>query len=326
MRTRVLGASGLEVTRIGFGLAGIGRPAYLGVGRDSELGQDRSVESLQRRAHELLDAAYGAGIRYLDAAHSYGLAERFLGSWLVARCRPPRDSIVGSKWGYAYVGDWSMTAKVHEVKDHTLDALRRQYAESRAELGEHLALYQIHSATLETGVLSDHAVLTELERLKDQGVAIGLSVSGPGQPAVIRKSLDSRISGERVFQTVQATWNLLERSAGPALAEAHQAGYGVIVKEALANGRLTPRADLANSKLGGMAADHGVTEDVVALAAVLANPWVDVVLSGAITPGQLASNLRAPGVHLTESELAALSTLAEPSSVYWSKRQSARWS
>ena len=40
---------------------------------------------------------------------------------------------------------------------------------------------------------------------------------------------------------MQATWNLLEPSAGPALAEARAAGMGVIIKEALANGRLTSR-------------------------------------------------------------------------------------
>ena len=47
--------------------------------------------------------------------------------------------------------------------------------------------------------------------------------------------------GCHFFETVQATWNLLEPSAGPALSEAHAAGMGVIVKEALANGRLTSR-------------------------------------------------------------------------------------
>ena len=50
-----------------------------------------------------------------------------------------------------------------------------------------------------------------------------------------------RVGGVNPFQSVQATWNLLERSAGPALADAHAAGWGVIVKEALANGRLAER-------------------------------------------------------------------------------------
>jgi aryl-alcohol dehydrogenase-like predicted oxidoreductase len=326
MQIRLLGDSGLKVTPIGIGLAGVGRPAYLGLGRDEELGGDRSVKFLERRTHELLDAAYGAGVHYVDAARSYGLAERFLGSWLRGRARTPGDPTVGSKWGYSYVGNWSMDAGVHEVKDHSLAALQRQYAESRAELGEHLNLYQIHSATLETGVLTDRAVLTELTRLKEEGVAIGLSVSGPGQPEVIRRSLDVRLDGERVFQTVEATWNLLERSAGAALAEAHQAGYGVIVKESLANGRLTSRGDGAAGMLGEIAHRHAVNVDAVAIAAVVANPWVHVVLSGAIAADQLASNLEALSVNLSANELDALAALSEQSSTYWSLRQTSPWS
>jgi aryl-alcohol dehydrogenase-like predicted oxidoreductase len=326
MNLRLLGASGLKVTPIGIGLAGVGRPAYLGFGRDHDLGGERSIEFLQRRTHELLDAAYETGIRYVDAARSYGLAERFLGSWLRDRGRPPGNPTVGSKWGYTYVGGWSMDARVHEVKDHSLDALRRQYSESRAELGDRLNLYQIHSATLETGVLSDRHVLAELARLKADGIAIGLSVSGPGQSDAIRQSLEGRIDGERVFQTVQATWNLLERSAGTALAEAHEAGYGVIVKESLANGRLTSRGDRAAGVLGEIAHRHEVNVDAVAIAAALANPWVHVVLSGAIAADQLASNLEALSINLSASELDALGALSEPSTNYWSLRQSWPWS
>jgi aryl-alcohol dehydrogenase-like predicted oxidoreductase len=122
METRVLESTGLRVTPIGLGLAAVGRPAYLGLGRDADLGDDRSVESLQRRTHALLDAAYEAGVRYVDAARSYGLAERFLSSWLRTRARPPGDPAVGSKWGYAYVGDWRMDVREHEVKDHSLGA------------------------------------------------------------------------------------------------------------------------------------------------------------------------------------------------------------
>jgi len=323
---RHLGTSGLVVTPIGLGLAGVGRPAYLGAGRDDELGADRSVEFLEGRTHELLDAAYAAGVRYVDAARSYGLAERFLGTWLTARGRAPGDPAVGSKWGYTYVGDWSMAAKVNEVKDHSVDALRRQYLESRAELGNHLLLYQIHSATWETGVLDDLAVLDELARLKERGLAIGLTVTGPGQSDVIRQSLEMRMDGVRVFHTVQATWNLLERAAGPALDEAHQAGYGVIVKESLANGRLTRLGDRATGVLERIANDHGVQVDAIAIAAALANPWADVVLSGAIGADQLASNLEAASVQLSESEMDALAELTELSAAYWSRRQSQRWS
>jgi len=307
MELRPLGATGLRVTPIGLGLAALGRPGYITLDRSKDLGADRSVTALEGRSHAVLSAAYDAGIRYFDAARSYGFAERFLASWLHQRGLRPTEITVGSKWGYTYVGDWQVDARVHEVKDHSLAALRRQIEESRALLGEYLDLYQIHSATLESGVLDDHAVLAELNTLRTSRLVIGLSVSGPRQTEVIRRALAVSVDGVNPFQSVQATWNLLEPSAGPALAEAHDAGWGVIIKEALANGRLASR-------------------DRVAIAAALANPWVDVVLSGAVTEAQLRSNAAALDVQLSADELAELSNLAEPPDQYWKERGALPWS
>ena len=306
MELRPLGATGLRVTPIGLGLAALGRPGYITLDRGHDLGADRSVAALERRSHEVLSAAYDAGIRYFDAARSYGYAERFLASWLRQRGLQPSDVTVGSKWGYTYVGDWKVDAPVHEVKDHSLAALRRQIEESRALLGEYLDLYQIHSATLESGVLDDDRVLAELNRLRATGLVIGLSVSGPRQAEVIRRALAARVDGVNPFQVVQATWNLLEPSAGPALAEAHDAGWGIIIKEALANGRLA-------------------AQDRVAIAAALANPWVSVVLSGAVNAAQLRSNITALDAPLATDELAELSRLAEPPDQYWKERSALPW-
>ena len=314
------------VTTIGLGLAAVGRPAYIDLGRESDLGPDRSIAALERLTHELLDAARAAGVRYVDAARSYGLAERFLASWLTNRGLPPGDPTVGSKWGYRYVGGWRLDAPVHEVKDHSLGALERQYAESRAELGDWLLLYQVHSATLESGVLEDAAVLGALDHVRRQGLVIGLTVSGPGQADVVRRALDVRMDGESLFGAVQATWNLLERSAGPALADARQAGLGVILKEVLANGRLGEHVTLERTPLGDIAAREGVGTDAIAIAAALANPWVDVVLSGAVSVLQLESNLEALSVGLSSADLDALDALAEPPQRYWSERQALRWS
>ena len=327
MRTRPLGSTGLQVTPVGLGLAALGRPAYIDLGRDADLGADRGVVELERRCHQVLDAAYDHGVRYLDAARSYGRAEEFLASWLDARGLNPDEVTVGSKWGYTYVGDWRMDAATHEVKDHSLAALTRQLAETRALLGDHLDLYQVHSATLDSGVLEDRAVLAALARLRDEGVVIGLSSSGPGQAATIRRALEVTADGVGPFACVQATWNLLEPSAGPALAEASAAGWGVIVKEAVANGRLTSHGQgPAAAALGRVAARHGAGVDAVALAAVLANPWTDVVLSGAVTPAQLEANLAALRVELTPEDLEELAILAEPPERYWQERAGLSWS
>src|SRR5580658_7367778 len=92
MPTVRLGERGPMVSRLGLGLAALGRPAYITGGRDRDL-PDRSVSGMRARTRAMLDAAYDAGIRYADAARSYGLAEEFLGGWLEDRSHP--DVIVG---------------------------------------------------------------------------------------------------------------------------------------------------------------------------------------------------------------------------------------
>jgi len=329
------------VTPVGLGLAALGRPAYINVGRPAELGPDRDVAIMEQRSHRMLDAAYAAGIRYVDVARSYGRAEEFLASWLDARDIGPGAITVGSKWGYRYTGDWRMDGAVQEVKDHSLAMFHRQYAETTALLGTHLGLYQVHSATPESGVLDDRAVLGALAGLRHTGVAVGLTVSGPHQADVVRRALEVDVDGANPFSTVQATWNLLEPSAGAALAAAHERGWGVIVKEVLANGRLTDAAhDPAAGPGARVAERRRASLEQVAFAAALVQPWADVVLSGAVDPGQLDTDLRAVeeasphpsalGSAPAEDsplaqEAAGLAAMAEPPGVYWQRRSGLPW-
>jgi len=291
---RLAGAS-----RIGLGLAAVGRPAYINLGRESDLPAERTVEAMRARAHELLDAAYAAGVRYFDVARSYGRAEEFLAQWLDRR--QPGGVVVGSKWGYTYTAGWRLDAEVNEVKDHNAAAYERQLGETRALLGDRLDLYQIHSLTPDSSALHDPELH---ERLAAQGAVVGFSTSGPAQAETIRAALAIRVGGRPLFRSVQATWNLLEPSAGPALAEAHDAGCLVIVKEALANGRL------AGEEPG----------DAAALAAALHQPWVSIVLSGAATVDQLTSNLRAEKVTDRFGR-----DLSMPADRYWRERSRLPW-
>jgi aryl-alcohol dehydrogenase-like predicted oxidoreductase len=301
------------MSEIGLGLAALGRPAYINLGHAEDLGEDRSPEALRARTHSVLDHAYAAGVRYFDAARSYGLAEEFLGSWL--RERAPEGVFVASKWGYTYTAGWRIDAEDHEVKDLTAGQLRRQLAETREHLGSWLRLYQIHSATIESGVLEDDEVLGELAALRATGVRIGLTATGARQADTIDAAVATG-----AFDAVQATWNLHERTAGDALARAHAAGMRVIVKEAVANGRLTGNA--APPALAETAREHGVGADAIALAAALAQPWSDVVLSGASTSEMLDSNLAALSLDVEPDLLAGL---AEPAAEYWSTRSELDW-
>jgi aryl-alcohol dehydrogenase-like predicted oxidoreductase len=271
-----------------------------------------------------LDAGYDSGIRYLDVARSYGRAEEFLAGWLATR--PASDVLIGSKWGYRYVGDWRMDADVHEVKDHSEGAFAEQWELTNALLGDRLAIYHVHSMTSDSPALTDRALHRSLAARRDQGVRIGFSTSGPAQSDAIRRGLDVTVDGSPLFTSIESTWNLLEPSAGPALAEAADAGVTVIVKEAVANGRLTSGAhDPAAAVAAEFAVQRGVGLDQVAIAAALAQPWAWRVLSGAVTTGQLAENLAAQQLDLDAEAIAGLSGLAQPPAQYWAERASRRW-
>ncbi|MFF1304349.1 aldo/keto reductase [Streptomyces sp. NPDC058307] len=307
---------------LGLGLAAIARPGYINLGRDEDLGDDRSVETLRTRTHELLDAAYFQGVRYFDVARSYGRSEEFLADWLD---RNPHidDVVVGSKWGYTYTADWTTDAEKHEIKDHGVRTYDRQRAETAELLGDRLDLYQIHSVTPGSPALTDKELHARLAEAAAQGTTVGFSTSGPAQAEAIRAALEVTVDGEPLFRTVQSTYNALETSAGPALAEAHAAGLTVIVKEGMANGRLAgPHAPDA---LKAVAAEMSLGCDAVALALVLRQPWAGVVLSGAATTAQLASNLHAAVVDLDDEQLSRLAALVEEPGAYWERRAQLPW-
>ncbi|KAG8468415.1 hypothetical protein KFE25_013498 [Diacronema lutheri] len=325
--------AGVQAPPLGIGLAAIGRPGYINLRRGAEFDQlgERSLDAMERRCHEVLDAAYASGVRYFDCARSYGEAERFMGTWLASRGLAGRaDLLVGSKWGYKFTAGWRVDTRgaPHEVKDHSLAHLREQSAESARLLGGHLSLYQIHSATLESGVLDDGAVLDELRAIRAaRGWRIGLSVSGPRQADVIRKALALE---PPLFDCVQATYNLLEQSAAPALDEARAAGVVVIVKEAMANGRLLQPGRPAADAVREVAARLDVPADALCLAVVMRQGFAPMVLSGAATAEQARSNARAlelaADARLDDATVGALvgSCRMDPAE-YWAERGRLEW-
>jgi aryl-alcohol dehydrogenase-like predicted oxidoreductase len=97
----------------------------------------------------------------------------------------------------------------------------------------------------------------------------------------------------------------------------------VIIKEGMANGRLAE--PYAPDALKAVAEEVSLNADAIALALILRRPWAGVVLSGAATLEQLASNLHAATADLDEDQLARLATLVEDPHVYWERRGRLPW-
>lgn len=307
------------------GTAVLGRPAYINTG-SGELPVDRSVQALQDNTSAVLDAALAQGVDWVDTARSYGRAEEFVGRWWRERAASDpewstRAPTVSSKWGYAYVGGWDRDATVHEVKEHSRAQFERQWRASQEALPR-LHLYQVHSLTVDSPLFDDDELLDALADLRDSGVAVGFSTTGPGQGETIDRALGLDHGGGRLFSAVQATWNLLETSVAPALARASRRELTVLIKESLANGRLVTQPPRA---LSAVAARHGVGPDAVALASAAQQPFADRVLLGPASAGQLTSNLAASEVWLTDDDLAELAVVAEPAGQYWATRSALPW-
>lgn len=270
-----------------------------------------------------------AEIPWFDCARSYGLSEQFVGEYLKKHNVSPEKVYVSSKWGYSYVADWKVSleeGKPHEVKDHTIENFVKQLEETKELIGDYVDLYQIHSATFESGVMDNEDIHKALHNCRENlGWSIGLSVSSPKQDEILRRAMEIEVDGKKLFDSVQCTYNVLEQRPGPALLDAHNAGMDIIVKEGLANGRvLSLDPILAHAKKLSCAPDS------LALGCVLAQPFQPRTLSGAVTPEQLESNLKAEDVsEILKGNKALLESIMKDclmeSEDYWNERSQLAW-
>ncbi|ALJ05256.1 oxidoreductase [Pseudalgibacter alginicilyticus] len=315
------------MTQIGLGLAALGRPEYINIRESNPM--DKSEKAFKKNTFSVLDEAYKLGIRYFDTAPSYGKGEAFLQEWHATRNY--NDVILGTKWGYTYVANWQLGYNgKHEIKEHSIEKLLEQWRVSKKMLPK-LTYYQVHSATFESGILKNQDVLNELLNIKkDTGLKIGITTSGPNQKEVIESALNIQMQGKTLFDSFQVTYNIFEQSAYSILNKLITAKKTVIVKEALANGRifknkLFPQYQESYKILNGLSTKYNVGTDAIALRFVIDNLQPTFLLSGASNSMQLQQNLSAFSFNLTEEELNLLKTLQVSSETYWSERNTLAW-
>ncbi len=312
--------------RIGLGMAAIGRPQYINIKQEQT--SELSLKALQAKGHSVLDAAYHWGVRYFDTAPGYGLAEPLLIDWLKNHTDP--DIAVATKWGYTYTANFDPKAQQHEVKEHSLTKLHEQWGASK-KLLPYLQVYQIHSATFESGVLENQPVLDRLGALRDQyGLIIGLTASGPRQLEVVERSLSIERNGRPLFDAFQVTFNMLDQSLYSIAGQLIQAEKRLIIKEALANGRIFPNEHYPHyqklyQSLEQVADGYKVGIDAVALRYCLDKLPEATVLSGATQIDHLKQNLLAEQFMLSRQELDQLDAFMVEPEAYWSERKGLSW-
>ncbi|WP_317194988.1 aldo/keto reductase [Mariniflexile gromovii] len=311
---------------LGLGMAAIGRPHYINVRTNTIAKSD--VNELKANGFKVLDAAYNLGVRYFDTAPGYGLAEDLLIQWLATK--NDKSLQVGTKWGYTYTANFDKNATVHEVKEHSISKLKEQWQVSK-KLLPFLTTYQIHSATLETGVLENAEVLNQLAFLKNEHqIKIGISTTGDNQVEVIKKALDVHVEGELLFDTFQSTYNILEQSILGIRTQLKENGKQLIVKEALANGRIFrnknyPKYDMFYSALESLSNKYAVSVDAIALQFCNATIPESMVLSGASTISQLEENLKVNTFVLSEEDVMLLKSFSVEPFDYWKERKQLQW-
>ncbi|WP_225034921.1 aldo/keto reductase [Winogradskyella sp. SM1960] len=317
----------MSTTKIGLGLAALGRPDYINIRSKNDI--DKSVAAFKMNATQVLDDSYQMGIRDFDVAPSYGLGEQFLLDWNTSRNH--KDVSLSTKFGYTYVANWEVGfSGKHEIKEHSIEKLNEQWGVSKGLL-PNLKIYQIHSATLDSGVLTNDAVLARLYELKEEHqLKIGLSSSGTEQVKIIEEARKISFNGEDLFDSFQVTFNLLEPSTYTVLKALLDDGKTIIIKEALANGRVFRNDSFQNyveafDYLETLSNKYKVGNDAIAIRFIMDYLNPNLVLSGASDSNQLKQNLKALDFKLTTEEVNTLKSLAVSPEHYWEERSNLEW-
>lgn len=362
------------IPRFGLGMAALGRPGYINLNRhlifdnnnnnnnsnNQKRSSIRSVEQMKQQTNLVMDQVFRLCyqqnnntnnqklIPWFDCARSYGLSEQYVGEYLRANHISPNDVYVSSKWGYTYVADFNISLNdgmPHEIKDHSLRNFYKQFQESINYIGEYIKLYQIHSATFESGILTNHIVHNALNDCKDKYLwKIGLSVSGPNQSDIIYEAMKIRVNDKPLFDSIQVTYNVFEQSTQKALHDAYHAGFDIIIKEGLANGRI-----LSHPIIIQYSKQLNCSPDSLALGCIIAQQYhqqqealsfTPHVLSGAITSEQYQSNYDAYRIAeqflftrnngsstITTTQLLKdiMSSCQMNSETYWLERSALQW-
>jgi aryl-alcohol dehydrogenase-like predicted oxidoreductase len=334
MDYRQLGHSGLRVSALTLGTMTFGgRGNFAAVGSTDVAGASRQI-----------DLCLDRGINFIDTANVYsgGRSEEILGEALKGR----RDRVLLATKARMPMGDGPNDAGLsrHHLIAQCEASLRRMNI-------DHIDLYQVHEWDGQTPV---EETMEALDTLVESGKVRYVGVSNYCGWQVMKALGAADRHGYRRFITQQIYYSLQSRDAEYELLPlAVDQGLGILVWSPLAGGLLSGKYRRGVEPPAGSRAltdwneppvrnqeqlydvvealveigeGHGVSAAQVALAWLLTRPGIVSVLVGARSDEQLADNLGAADLELSEAELARLEEVSRPPLIYphWHQAKTAR--
>jgi len=322
MRYKQLGRTGLFVSEICLGTMTFGEAGGAGIWGDI-------ADIDQKAADAIVARSIAAGVNFIDTAdvYSFGASEVLLGRALRNLGVPRADVVLATKVTSA------MSDKPNDrgaSRGHIMDSVAKSLERLQTD---HIDLYQIHANDPVTPI---EETLRALDDLVRQGMVRYVGVSNWTAWKMAKALGISERLGLARFETVQAYYSIagrdLEREIVPLLQEEK---LGLMVWSPLAGGLLSGKfgpgapgngegrrttfdfppvnQDRAWACVGAMrevAEKHGSGVATVALAYVLAKPFVMSVIIGAKRMEQLEQNLAATKLTLDADDMAKLDAVS----------------
>ena len=275
------GKTGINMSALGFGAM---RLPMIGEGADRHVDYDKSTPLLQR--------AFELGVNYLDTAPGY--------------C--DKDSEVAC--GKALKGwrDKVYISTKNPIENASGDDWRKRLEGSLTKLDvDYIDFYHMWGINLEsyrTKIDVPNGPLEAARKALDEGLIKHLSFSFHDDPKNMKTIIDSGM-----FSSVLCQYNLLDQANAEGIAYAQEKGLGVVIMGPVGGGRLGAPSDVIKGMIGR---DVKSTAEM-ALRFVLANPGVNIALSGMENIDMLEENARVASIEgpLTPAELSQVNSMIE---------------
>jgi len=310
MEYRRLGSSGLKVSEVGLG------------------GNNFGWWADEKTSITVINQALDMGVNFIDTADMYdrGHSEEFVGKAVKGK---RTQVIIATKFGNA-MGDGpnergGSRYYIMKAVDSSLKRLQTDYID----------LYQMHVPDTTTPIEETLRALNDLVRA---GKVRYIGCSNFAAWQLCEALWISKVNNLQSFVTVQPQYNLLDRRIERELVPCCQAyGIGVIPYSPLAGGFLTgkyrqgeeppPDGRLSGpnpafrrvfteanweklAKLEAFVAERGHTVGELAIAWLLAKPWISTVIAGARKIEQVSANVAAGEWKLTAEEVAEVEAIS----------------